>query len=85
MIVDLIVHGITAVLSGLFGLLPSWNLAASFSDAGANLGGSLSNLDGVFPVDTLGICIAALLVLKGVLMVWDVVVWILDRILEVIP
>lgn len=61
MIVDLIVTTLLAVLEGFISLFPAWELPASLTTFGTSIGASLGTINGIFPVVTLGVCLAAIL------------------------
>lgn len=80
MIVDACIKIVVALLTGIFGLLPAFSFADSLWSAGANLGGSLSTVNGVIPVATLGEALGLVMGTRAFMFVWDVVVFIYDRI-----
>lgn len=76
MIVDAIIGVALAVLGGFVALFPSYTLPGSMTGVGSNLGSAVATINGVFPVVTLGICIAAVLGLAVFLAAFNAVVWV---------
>lgn len=60
MILDLIVKVLLSVFSGFISLFPAWQLPDSMTGFASSLGASVSTINGIFPVVTLGVCLAAL-------------------------
>lgn len=61
MVTQLLFTLFLGLLSGLISLFPAWSLPGSMSGWGAQVGGALSSVAGIFPVVTLGLCLAAVL------------------------
>lgn len=76
MILDLIVGVLLALVTGIIGLLPSFTLPGSMSDFGTGFGSSLSTLNGLFPVVTLGVCLAAVLGVRLFIAAFNLVVFV---------
>lgn len=80
MILDAIMAILTAVLTGILALLPSYTLPAEFTQVGATLGNALSSAGIYFPVGTLGVCIAAVVGVRVFVSVVAVIGWVYDKI-----
>jgi hypothetical protein len=74
-IIDLIVAGLKALVDVIMALIPSYTLPV-FADVAGPIGSGMAKLGAVFPVDVLGWCLAAVLVVR--LFVWgfDLVVFV---------
>lgn len=79
MIVDAIVGVLMAILNGVLGLMPAYQLPASFGSFGTTIGDKLAGVNGVFPVVTLGQALAAMVSWWVFKAVWILVVWIYDK------
>lgn len=75
MIIDAIVGILMAILQGFLALLPSWDFEG-ISDFGPALGDSLAAASTVFPVATLGLCLAATLAVWLFINGWQLIVYI---------
>lgn len=76
MIVDAIIGVLLSLFTGVIGLLPSWQVPSSITDLGGTLGGALSGLNGVFPVGTLGLCLAMMVGCRLFVFAWGLIVWV---------
>lgn len=79
MIIDAIVKVVTALLTGILGLVPAYTLNGSFTSAGAGLGSALGAINGVFPVGTLGACLGVVLSARLFMLAWNLIVFIYDK------
>lgn len=61
MIVDLFVAILLGLLGGFISLFPEWTLPPAISSFGTSIGSSLSTINGIFPVVTLGVCLGVIL------------------------
>jgi hypothetical protein len=75
MIIDAIVGTLMFVLEAFLGLLPSFELDG-LSGFGPSLGGSMAAAGTVFPVGTLGLCLAAVLSVWLFIHAWKLVVYV---------
>lgn len=79
MIFDLIFAFLRSVVTALLTLIPSYDLPASVSNLGGDLGGAVAGANAFFPVEHVGICIGLVVGVRAFLMLWDVLVWLYDR------
>lgn len=79
MIFDAIVGVLSAVLEGVFALLPTMSLPAGLVESSGGVGAVAAGLNGIVPVQTLGGCLVAVLAVRLFIALWAVVVWIYDR------
>lgn len=68
------------LVGGLLGMVPAFALPESVTSAGASVGGTLGSVNGIFPVVTLGACLAAVLALWVFVNAWGLIVMVYDRI-----
>lgn len=76
MIFDLIIGVVMGLLTGVLGLLPDYD--PNFLGFGSGLGSAIAGANSVFPVVTLGICIAVILGLRMFLLAVAFLVWLWD-------
>lgn len=80
MIFDKVIAALFAVLGALLGLLPAWSFDTGFSDAVSALTQGVQIANAFFPVQTLGICLASVFVLRAAMGGWVVAVWLYEKI-----
>lgn len=80
MIFDKVISILFGLLGALLGLLPAWSFDTGFSDAASALTQGVQIANAFFPVQTLGICLAAVLGLRAAMGGWQVAVWLYDKI-----
>lgn len=79
MVIDSIMSTLTAMLTGLIGLFPSWDLGVDLSGASQALGTGLAVAGGYFPVGTLGICLGLVLGARAAMLTWTLVKFVYDK------
>lgn len=80
MIVDKFVAILFGIINGVLSLFPAWQLPFDMPALAADMATGVSRLNAFFPVSTLGACIGAVIGLKLVMFVWDIAVWVYDKI-----
>lgn len=70
----MIVTLMLTVLTGALGLLPTYD-PPDFGSLGTALGSGLASANALFPVTTLGVCLAVVLGFRLFLLVWDAIIW----------
>jgi len=76
MIIDWIMQILLTIVGGLIGLFPAYSLPGSMTGFGSTLGSTFATLNGVFPVQTLGVCLAAVMGLWLFLTAWDAIIFV---------
>lgn len=80
MIIDALVRIVFGILTGFLGLFPAYALPGSMTSLGQRLGNAVSTANGIFPVQTLGICIGVMLGAHLFILLWALVVWVYTKI-----
>lgn len=70
----MIVTLLLTVLTSALGLLPTYD-PPDFGDLGTSLGSALAAANALFPITTLGACLAVIVGFRLFLLVWDAIVW----------
>lgn len=80
MIIDKIVQTLFGVMNAILTLFPAWSLPFNPVDVGSGIARGVQALNAFFPVGTLASCILAVLGLKAVMFVWQIGVFVYDKI-----
>jgi len=80
MILDAIIGLVVTLLTGLLGMIPAYSLPDSILSAGATIGETVGTINGVVPIVTMGACLAALIGVRMFIWIWQLVVFIYDKI-----
>lgn len=76
MILDAIMGLLVALLTGVVGLLPAWSPPSSITSLGDSIGSAVGSVNGVFPVGTLGACLAIMVGSRLFVFAWGFIVWV---------
>jgi hypothetical protein len=75
-IFDAIAKLLVAVVKGVMGLFPAYEMPSGLASLGDSIGGSLAGVSAVFPVGTVGVCLALLIGARIILSVFNLVVFV---------
>lgn len=76
MIVDVLIGLMVSMFTGVIGLLPAWAPPDSITNFGESVGSAVAGVNGVFPVVTLGICIAMMIGVRLFVLAWGLLIWV---------
>lgn len=79
MILDALIGLVVAILEGILAMLPSFTLGVDLTAFGELAGQGAGIIGAAFPVAALGICILALVAVRVGSTLWNLVVFIYDR------
>lgn len=80
MIFDLIFSFLASVLTAFLTLIPAYDLPPEVRNLGADIGGAVAGANAFFPVVHVGICIGLVIAARIFLALWDLLVFIYDRV-----
>ena len=80
MILDWIMGALIGLWTGFFALFPSYELPDSVSSVGSSLGASVSTVNGIFPIVTLGACLLVMIGARLFVALWAGISWVYGKI-----
>lgn len=77
---DIIVRTVMDILSGVMGMFPAYSLPGTVTQLGSSVGSAVAAANGVFPVVTLGVCIAVAISARLFIAAWAGIAWVYNKI-----
>lgn len=80
MIIDLIISIVCGLLGAILSALPAFTLPSFLTSTWpADLSAWVGQINGYFPIYTVGLCLGVILGLRALLAVWAIAVWLYER------